>query len=286
MLAQAGSPDVDGGWWWEVKWDGMRAQLRVAAGELCLRSRTGRDFTAGFPELAELAAAAPAGALLLDGELVCLAGDGTPDFGRLRGRLLARTPAAVARAAAAAPATFVAFDLLHFDGQPLGRRSYHERRALLEALELAGGRWQAPAWFADGESLLAATRDRQLEGVVAKRLDAPYLPGRRSGAWLKHKHRRRERLLITAWAPGDREPDSFLVARHHAGRLDHAGAVSFGLTAALREQLRRELAARERPHRRRRLRRIDPPIPVDVDHHGRPGGLLRDPVLRAVVLGR
>jgi bifunctional non-homologous end joining protein LigD len=284
MLAQTGTPPpaTSASWAWEVKWDGMRAQLRLERDSLCLRSRSGHNFSDGFPELEQLVGRAPADSLLLDGELVCLAADGAPDFSRLRGRLLARTPAAVARAAAATPAKFIAFDLLHLDGEPVRALPYVDRRQLLDALELADDGWQTPRWFGDGAELVEATRAQLLEGVVAKRLDAGYLAGRRSGAWLKQKHRRRERLLITAWLPGDGEPDRFLVARRQSGRLEHAGAVSLGSTAALRQQLHEQLVGRERPQRRRRLRRIEPPLAVDIDHHGRPGGTLRDPLLRGL----
>ena len=128
--------------------------------------------------LAELSAGLRKRRVLLDGELVCLNSEGDPDFARLRARL--RSTGREARLAARrAGATFLAFDLLHLDGRSTRELPYAGRRALLAELALAGPGWRTPRAFAaaEGDSLLEATRERGLEGVVMKRLDAPYLPG-------------------------------------------------------------------------------------------------------------
>jgi hypothetical protein len=140
----------------------------------------GRDCTDAFPELAPLSEALRRRRLLLDGEVVCLNGEGDPDFTRLRARL--RSAAREARLAAQrSPATFLAFDLLHLDGYSTCALAYSERRALLAELGLDGPRWWAPRSFGADEAsaLLEATKERGLEGVVAKRLDAA-LPARRT----------------------------------------------------------------------------------------------------------
>ena len=154
--------------------------------------------------------------LILDAELVCLDAAGRPDFARLRRRLVARTGAAVEHAAAAAPATLMIFDVLWHDGKDVSPRAYDERRAVLDALSLDGPSWRTPRRFcAARDDLAAVTREHQLEGVVAKRRDAPYAPGRRSGAWIKFKHRHRERLQAIAWLParGTSGREGLLVAR-------------------------------------------------------------------------
>jgi bifunctional non-homologous end joining protein LigD len=184
-----------------------------------------------------------------------------------------------------APATLIVFDVLHLAGRSTRQLPYRERRALLESLALEGPAWRTPRAF--DEDLVTVTRDRHLEGVVAKRLGAPYQAGRRSEAWRKHKHRHRERLTITAWRPGDRqEPDELLVSRcDDGGQLRHAGGVRFGLNATERARLRAVLARLERPRAARsRVRRVQPVVAVDVDYHGRPGGPLRDAVLRTVAV--
>jgi bifunctional non-homologous end joining protein LigD len=224
--------------------------------------------------------------VLLDGELVCFDHEGLPDFERLRSRLRARAGGAVT-ARATAPATLIVFDVLHLAGRSTRPLPYRERRALLESLALEGPSWRTPRAFAVDEDLVAVTRDRHLEGVVAKRLSAPYQARRRSEAWRKHKHRHRERLTITAWRPGDRrEPDELLLSRRgHGGQLRYAGGVRFGLSTTERARLRAVLERLERPRAARsRVRRVQPVVAVDVDYHGRPGGPLRDAVLRNVAV--
>jgi bifunctional non-homologous end joining protein LigD len=247
MLARSGPiPDGDD-WALEVKFDGMRAQLRWDGRGLCLRSRPGRDCSVEFPELQAIADALGSRRVILDGELVCFGDDGHPDFERLRGRLRAQSKAATA-ASARAPATFLAFDLLHLDGRFTLYLPYEARRELLEGLDLEGPAWRTPRHFVgQADPLLSATQERGLEGVVAKRLDSPYKPGARNGAWVKHKHRRTEPFLITAWSPAHpRRPESFFLARQlKDGSLERAGSVSMGLSGAARERLRAQLEAAE-----------------------------------------
>jgi bifunctional non-homologous end joining protein LigD len=179
------------------------------------------------------------------------------------------------------------FDVMHSAGQAWRARPYRERRDLLDALGLDGPAWRTPRVFAVDEDLVAVTRAQELEGVVAKRLDAPYQPGRRGTAWLKHKHRHREQLTVTAWRPGQRrEPDEILVSRRQPdGTLRYAGGVRFGLSDTKRRQLRAALERLEEPSRRgSSTRRVRPALQVQVDHHGRADGPLRDPVMREVVL--
>jgi hypothetical protein len=171
---------------------------------LCLRSRPGRDCSEEVPELAPITLALGRHRVLLDGELVCLGPDGSPDFASLRRRL--RAPADKARRhAERSPATFLAFDVLHLDGRSTRELPYERRRELLLDLALEGPGWRTPRHFVDEtERVLAATREHGLEGVVAKRLSSPYLPGSRNGAWVKHKQRRTETFLVSGWSPPER----------------------------------------------------------------------------------
>ena len=215
MLARPGPVPGGDGWALEVKFDGMRAQLRWDGRVLCIRSRPGRNCSAEFPELEAMADALGPRRAILDGELVCFGADGQPDFERLRGRLRSHRRAA-ALASARAPATFLAFDPLHLAGRSTLDLAYAARRELLEQLELEGPAWRMPRHFVGrSEAVLAATQERGLEGVVAKRLDSPYKPGARNGAWVKHKHRRTEPLLITPGPPLRRA--GRLLARQAAG---------------------------------------------------------------------
>jgi bifunctional non-homologous end joining protein LigD len=287
MLARSGAPTDAKAWAYEVKFDGMRAQVRLDRGELRVRSRPGRDCTEAFSELSELSAGLRKRRVLLDGELVWLNDDGDPDFARLRARLRS-TGWAARLAARRAAATFLAFDLLHLDGGSTRELPYADRRALLAELELEGPGWCTPRAFApdEGPALLEATREGGLEGVMMKRLDAPYLPGVRSATWMKHKHRRSENLVVTGLVPASRkQPEALLVARVGAeGSLAPAGSVSLAYHGELRERIQEVLRASELPPVRRgqRIRRVQPFLRVTVDFHGPAGGPLREPVLRAV----
>jgi bifunctional non-homologous end joining protein LigD len=160
---------------------------------------------------------------------------------------------------------------------------YVKRRELLVSLGLEGPAWRVPRHFVgQADQLLAATAELGLEGVVAKRVNAAYREGR-SRSWLKIKHRRRERLVVTGWRERAGELPEFLLARAGVdGRLRPAGSASFGLDAGQRAELLEALAGRELPRRRPRdrVRWAAPGVEVLVDAHGSPSGPVRDAILR------
>jgi bifunctional non-homologous end joining protein LigD len=183
----------------------------------------------------------------------------------------AASPAAVARVSAETPVSYVVFDLLEMDGRSLLRESYDDRRAALEATVGEGPGWLVATAQADGQALLAAVRAQGLEGVMAKRRDSRYEPGRRSPAWVKVKVRRRQELVVGGWLPGAgaRSPTfgALLVGYHDppadadtpAGPLRFAGRVGTGFRDALLRSLRSrldELGTEECP--------FDPPPPREV----------------------
>jgi len=222
---------------------------------------------------------------LLDGELVCLDAAGRPDFHRLRRRLSATDAHSAARLATESPGTLMLFDLLHLDGRATRSLPYARRRVSLEHnLAPTGSCWRVPSPLLGSlDDVLAVTRAHRLEGIVAKRLDASYTPGRRTGAWLKHKHRRRETFAVTGSRPAGpnaRRPDAILLARAGAdGSLQPAGAAELGLRGEERDRLREVLAQRH-VGTRRGAHRVGAGVWVDVDFHGGDGGPLRDPVMR------
>jgi bifunctional non-homologous end joining protein LigD len=257
MLARvAERPPAGDGWAFEVKWDGVRA-LAFVDGELRLRSRRREDITGRYPELAGLAAALGGRSAVLDGEIVCLDADGSPSFQRLQRRMGLASEAESRRRVSTEPVTYIAFDLLHLDGRSLLEEPYRERRTLLTELALDEPHWRTPAHhLGDGEALLAAARERRLEGLIAKRLASTYRPGRRSPDWLKLALRRRQELVIGGWHPGEGTRGGRIgslavgywdATPEEASRLGReqllvcAGAVGSGLTEGTLDELRGRL---------------------------------------------
>ena len=251
MLAALGElpPADDPRWAYEFKWDGVRALAHVRSGRLRLRARSGNDVTATYPELQALPAALAGRDAVLDGEVVALDAAGRPDFGLLQGRMH-RTGPEVARLAAAAPVSYLVFDLLALDGESLLALPYTERRERLDALGVASDRWVTTPWFrGTGDQVQAASAEFGLEGVVAKRLDSVYRPGGRGPDWRKVKNLRTQSVVVGGWRPGAGRRaggiGSLLLGVHDGtGRLVFAGHVGTGFTATALADLAPLLTAR------------------------------------------
>jgi bifunctional non-homologous end joining protein LigD len=205
MLARSGElPSDDGRWAYEIKWDGVRALARIEGGRVRLTSRRGNDITARYPELRELGRALGSQEALLDGEVVAFGDDGRPSFQRLQSRMHVTGENQVRRLMRSDPVVYVLFDILHLDGRSLLIEPYEERRELLLALGLNGPHWQTPAHrIGDGEALLEASKAQGLEGILAKRLGSPYVPGKRTPAWVKVKNVRSTDAVVGGWLPGE-----------------------------------------------------------------------------------
>ena len=196
-------PDNDGDYGFEMKWDGIRAILYIDHGRARLVSRNLNDITGQYPEVLLLAESPGASQLVLDGEIVALGEDGRPSFGRLQNRMGVTSDQAVRQLMATTPVTYMIFDVLYRDGVSLMDEPYTRRREVLAGLRLSGKAWQTPDYAAgNGPAVQGISRRLGLEGVVAKRLDSPYQPGKRTGAWLKIKNQLRQELVIGGWVPG------------------------------------------------------------------------------------
>jgi bifunctional non-homologous end joining protein LigD len=238
-------PDEDA-WAFEIKWDGVRAIAYSETGRLRLESRNLREITSHYPELRALGPELGSTDAVLDGEVVAFDEGGRPSFERLQSRMHLASESQIRRRMADTPVTYLIFDLLYLDGRSLVDLPYAERRERLDALELEGPSWQTPSHHrGEGEALLRLTMERDLEGLVAKRLDSRYLPGRRSRAWLKVKNIRSQELVIGGWLPGQgRRAETIgaiLVGYHEdddgGRRLRYAGRVGSGFTEAELERL-------------------------------------------------
>ncbi|MBL7255847.1 non-homologous end-joining DNA ligase [Actinoplanes sp. LDG1-01] len=255
MLAAAGPLPAGPGWAFEFKFDGVRAITGVSGGRVEARSRNLNDITGSYPELGELPALLDGRDAVLDGEIVALEGD-RPSFALLQQRMHVSTPSPAL--VAGVPVFYYVFDLLALDGQDLTAQPYATRRDLLSGLGLVGEHIRVPARFAnaDGPTVLRAAELAGLEGVVAKRLDAPYRPGKRSADWTKIPLVKTQEVLVVGWKPGSGRRSgtigSLLLAVHdERDRLAFAGHVGTGFTDSALRHLQTELAA---------LTRTTPPI--------------------------
>ena len=208
------------GWLYEPKWDGYRAIVTLRGGVATLTSRNGKDLTERFRDVARAVVhAVRTPSAVLDGEVCALDESGTARFESLQsgaGRLV-----------------LMVFDLLVLDGEPVYRRPLAERRRLLEdALDPTSDVVRLSPAFEDGAALLKAATDQGLEGVVAKRADAPYRPGRRTPEWQKLKLRLEDDFPIVGFTRGTgrrAKLGALVLGRREADGLHWAGNVGSGL---------------------------------------------------------
>ncbi len=238
MLAAAGPPFDSPQHSFEIKWDGVRALARIEGRRMRLSSRRQIDLLARFPELEELRAL-PSGTLL-DGEVVQLSG-GRPDLAALLEREHSRSGVEVRKRPANGRATYVVFDLLYERFAPWLERPLKERRSRLERLVLKARskRMQfSEGIIGEGQACFSAACAHGLEGVVAKRLSSPYLPGRRSPHWVKIKRTVDVACVILGYLQkGRNDFQSLVLAAELGSGLRYVGRAASGLTDAQRGAL-------------------------------------------------
>ena len=236
-------PKPESPWGFEFKWDGIRALANVEGGRVRLMSRSGEDVTPRYPEIHAMGRALGSREVILDGEVVALDEKGRPSFEEIQQRMGLTSESEVRRKMKLVPVTYMVFDLLWQDGHSLIDQPYAERRRLLAQLKLAGDSWQTPPWEKGGGlAMLEAGAKAGLEGVMAKKLDSKYEPGRRSGAWLKVKNRYRQELVIGGWLEGEGKrrgyPGALLVGYYDKDKkFVYAGKVGTGFSDAMLEKL-------------------------------------------------
>jgi bifunctional non-homologous end joining protein LigD len=227
------------GWLYEPKWDGFRALVTVAGGDVSFTSRNGNDLTERFASVAHSAKLGLRTAdAVLDGEICALDEQGRSRFGLLQ--------------EGAGTLVLVLFDALEVDSEPLVDLPLADRRRRLEQLvDPADGRVLVSPQFADGDALLQAASEQGLEGVVAKRRDSRYLSGRRGTEWRKVKVRARQEVVVAGYTRGQgRRSGGFgalVVGLHEAGGLRWAGNVGTGFTDDEIERLLALLRPLDRP---------------------------------------
>lgn len=291
MLAMTGdAPRSDPDWLFEPKLDGYRVIAFVEGASVRLQSRRGIDLTPQFPEIVAELSAQAVDRMILDGEVVALGPDGRPSFNALQNRAQRKGAKEIADAQRAAPAVLVCFDLLHFAGVNLRSVPYVERRRYLSQCLLPSAVVQIIHASDDAEALYAAAIGSGYEGIVAKRRDSLYQPGRRSPAWVKVRPVQSAEFVIGGCTKGkgSREPlGALLLGYWERGALHYAGHVGSGLDEATLAELTRRTRELERqsspflekPPIHRPTTWLEPRIVAEINFiEWTPAGLLRAPV--------
>ncbi len=252
MLAKTGKPVDSKGYFFEPKWDGLRAILFFEEGRIELQNRNLRDATRSYPELQKISDCIRAKTAIIDGEVVVLREDGVPDFGRLQSRFGVDDQKRADVLGKTTPVTYVAFDLLHLDGQDLVTRSLVERKKRLKSVLREG----PYLLFGDhveseGTRFFKEATSRGFEGVIAKEIQSQYVPGLRTDYWVKIKQINTADCVVLGWSEGEgaRAPtfgSLILGAYDDDGQLKHVGNVGGGFSNTALHDLKGKLSRIQR----------------------------------------
>ena len=296
MLAESDeTASSDPQWLYEPKVDGYRVIAFLHDGQVRLQSRRGIDLTVAFPEIVADLQTQAVDSMILDGEIVALdATTGRPSFNHLQNRRELKTPTEVAAAQREAPVVMLCFDLLHFAGINLRGAPYTDRRRYLSQCLLTTPHLQLVHALDNAEKLYAASLAAGFEGIVAKRKDSTYQPGKRSNAWLKIKATQTAEFVVGGYTKGKgaREALGSLLLGYWSGsKLHFAGHVGSGLDDRVIAELgkrfgkleRKALPFVEKPPLQRPTTWLDPELVVEVSFaEWTPDGMLRAPVFQRV----
>ncbi len=248
MLAKTGEAFDDEHYFFEPKWDGLRAILFFHAGRIELQNRNLRDATPSYPELQKVSDRIRGKTVIMDGEVVVLRGDGVPDFGRLQARFGVDDLKRVGVLAKTTPVTYVAFDLLHVNGQDIIARPLVERKKRLKAMVKEGPYLLYGDHIeAEGIRFFREATSRGFEGVIGKESGSQYVPGLRTDYWIKTKKVDTTDCVVVGFSRGEnaRSPtfgSLILAAYDEDGKLRHIGNVGGGFSNKTLEDLRKKLS--------------------------------------------
>lgn len=220
----------------EIKWDGIRALITVEDGQVRILSRNQNDITAQFPELQGVDKAFRVTNGLFDAEIVCLDKEGKPEFKKVINRLMTKGESAIQKLSKSNPAYCYLFDCLYLDGRSLINDPLIKRKEWLKDTVRADTPYRASEFVEDGESLFNAAREHGLEGIMAKKKDGKYLPGKRSDLWLKIKVRNTRECVIIGYNPGKGDRSVTFGGLHIAEKINdelvYRGKVGTGFDQA------------------------------------------------------
>jgi bifunctional non-homologous end joining protein LigD len=263
-------PPATAGWGHEVKFDGYRAQLRISKGVATVNTRRGLDWTKPFAAIAEDARALPDS--LIDGEVVALDHNGIPSFAGLQAALAEGSSEHL---------IFFAFDLLYEGGEDLRGLRLDDRKRRLESLLAAadvGAHIRYVQHFESrADTVLQSACKMDLEGIVSKRLDAPYVSGR-SGQWTKAKCRAGHEVVLGGWTAAGGKFRSLLAGVHRDGKLIYVGRIGTGYGRDIAAKLLPTLKAlsraqspflgRNAPRKARDVRWLKPSLVAEIEFAG------------------
>jgi bifunctional non-homologous end joining protein LigD len=247
MLAEGGWKPFDGKeWWFEPKFDGIRALATMSTGETRLQTRNGRDVSDAYPELRMIHELVNQVNAVIDGEIVAFDETGKNSFEALQQRMNLRNEREIKRMSKQIPVTLVAFDLLWLDGREVIGRPLEERRELLEGVVEQDERLSVVAHVGgEGKAFVDAARKLGLEGVVAKKMGSRYHPARRVPEWRKIKLTNTQDCVILGWTPGQGSRGTsfgaLLVGAYADGGLRWIGQVGTGFTQKMLDAVLEQL---------------------------------------------
>ena len=237
LIAQMQEPFNDDNWIYELKLDGCRCIGYFDQSGTCLRNKRNLELLPRFPELKELHRSVSE-RTVLDGELVVLQ-NGVPDFFELQRRTLLTDRFKIEMAAARHPASFVAYDCLYGGRRSIMDRPLLERKELLQTAVRENGQIAISRYIpTDGIGLFRAADEKELEGVVAKRSDSLYYPGKRTKDWIKFKRMADEEFVVCGYIKKNAKTFSIILGKYHNGAYLYKGHVTLGVTKAAVSQLK------------------------------------------------
>lgn len=247
MLSEATSkpPNTDD-YIYEIKWDGIRALIAVEDGQVRIRTRKQNDVTKQFPELQVADKAFRATCALFDAEIVSLGKEGKPEFRKVISRLMSTGEATIQKLSKTAPVYCYIFDCLYLDGRSIINEPLLKRKEwLTDAIRIGETPYRVSEFVTDGKSLYDAAQAHQLEGIMAKKADGKYLPGKRSDLSLKIKIRESAECVIIGYTPGKGDRNATFgalqIAEYVDGVLYYRGKVGTGFDDTTMKEIAKSL---------------------------------------------
>lgn len=236
LSEQENQPPEGDDYIYEVKWDGIRALVAYEDGKVTLHTRNRNDVTSKFPELLDGEKAFRATNAVFDAEIVSLDSAGKPIFKKVINRLMTSGESNILKQSKTAPCYCYVFDCLYLDGRSLVNEPLAKRKAWLKDAIRPDTPYRVSDFVEDGHALLEAARAHGLEGIMAKKRDSKYLPGKRSDYWIKVKIRQTSEVVIIGYTRGKGDRGATFGALHIAERvgdqLHYRGKVGTGFDDA------------------------------------------------------